>query len=189
MAKKKQETGPGTGMIVTLVFFVLATLILGVTTYMGFDGQTEPEGKAKEATDNKKKSDDLAAEERIRRNVDRVALGTAEEADHSDLAGVSGVTEAAMLDEHNRIMGKLGRAGAIPGGLQWALVNGKMPAAPRVTLPAITNDWAKSTRPRTRRPRPWPPSSSRRTTGPPPPTCGSSRTKSSTRAWPPRTSG
>ena len=39
MAKKKD--GPGTGLIITLVFFVLATLILGITTYMGITGQEE----------------------------------------------------------------------------------------------------------------------------------------------------
>ncbi|HVK11273.1 MAG TPA: hypothetical protein VM597_21060, partial [Gemmataceae bacterium] len=143
MAKKKQETGPGTGMIVTLVFFVLASLILGVTTYMGFDGQTDLENKAKEAETKMKAAQDQAAEQTARLAVGRSALGTADEADYGVVTGASGPVEAAALDEHNKITGRLGRAGALPGGaLQWALVNGKIPPAPRVTLPALVSGWA-----------------------------------------------
>ncbi|MFO0877837.1 MAG: hypothetical protein U0840_10825 [Gemmataceae bacterium] len=40
MAKKK-GSGSNLGLIITLVFFVLATVILGVTTYMGFSAQEE----------------------------------------------------------------------------------------------------------------------------------------------------
>jgi hypothetical protein len=32
--------GPSQALIIALIFFVLATIILGVTTYLGFDGQT-----------------------------------------------------------------------------------------------------------------------------------------------------
>jgi hypothetical protein len=143
MAKKKQETGPGTGMIVTLVFFVLASLILGVTTYMGFDGQTELETKTKDAEAKMKTAQDQAADQTARLAVARAALNTADEADYGVVSGASGTAEAAALDEHNKIASKLGRAGALPGGLQWALANGKIPPAPRVTLPAIVGEWAK----------------------------------------------
>src|SRR5262245_41906093 len=53
MAKRKAQepTGPGTAMILVLVFFVLATLILGVTTYLGFEGQSELQKQAKDAQD------------------------------------------------------------------------------------------------------------------------------------------
>jgi hypothetical protein len=131
-------------MIVTLVFFVLATLILGVTTYMGFDGQTELEGKAKEADDKMKAAQTQSADLMARLAVDRVALGTADEADNSTLSGLSGTPEAAALEEHNKIAGKLGRAGSLPGNaaLQWQLVGGKIPPSPRVTLPAIVQGWA-----------------------------------------------
>jgi hypothetical protein len=143
MAKKKQENGPGTGMIVTLVFFVLATLILGVTTYMGFDGQTELEGKAKEADEKAKTATTQSGDLIARLAVARSALQTADETDYGAITGASGTAEAAALDEHNKISGRLGRAGALPGGaVQWALVNGKIPPAPRVTLPAIVVGWA-----------------------------------------------
>jgi flagellar basal body-associated protein FliL len=41
MAKKKDGSGSNLGLIITLVFFVLSTVILGVTTYMGFSAQDE----------------------------------------------------------------------------------------------------------------------------------------------------
>lgn len=41
MAKKKDGSGSNLGLIITLVFFVLSTVILGVTTYMGFSAQEE----------------------------------------------------------------------------------------------------------------------------------------------------
>jgi hypothetical protein len=42
------------GLIITLVFFILMTLILGILTYLGYDGQTAKEAAAKEA-ENKRK--------------------------------------------------------------------------------------------------------------------------------------
>jgi len=151
MAKKKQETGPGTGMIVTLVFFVLASLILGVTTYMGFDGQKELEDKEATAKKEAATARDQAADERARKNVYRVALATADEGDYGELAGASGTAQTAMLDEHNKLVSKLGKnALPTPDAFQWPIMNagaapgeGKLAAAPKKTIPAITNEWAK----------------------------------------------
>src|SRR5262245_17236849 len=41
--------GPSQGLIVTLIFFILATIILGVTTWLGFSGQDELAKKKDEA--------------------------------------------------------------------------------------------------------------------------------------------
>jgi len=41
MAKKRGEGGSNLGLIITLVFFVLSTVILGVTTYIGYSGQEQ----------------------------------------------------------------------------------------------------------------------------------------------------
>ena len=49
MAKKKDGSGSNLGLIVTLVFFVLATVILGVTTYMGYSDQAKMEQARVEA--------------------------------------------------------------------------------------------------------------------------------------------
>src|SRR5262249_53862099 len=40
--------GGNTGLVVSLIFFVLATIVLGVTTYLGFYGQYEVTKKAKD---------------------------------------------------------------------------------------------------------------------------------------------
>ena len=52
MAKKKGD-GKNLGLIITLVFFVLTTVILGVTTYMGFSDQETKEAAKKEAEKQK----------------------------------------------------------------------------------------------------------------------------------------
>jgi hypothetical protein len=52
---KKRDGGSGMGVIVTLVFFVLATVILGVTTYFGFADQEANNRAKKEAVDAEKK--------------------------------------------------------------------------------------------------------------------------------------
>jgi hypothetical protein len=52
MAKKKGD-GKNLGLIITLVFFVLTTVILGVTTYMGFSDQETKEAAKKEAEKSK----------------------------------------------------------------------------------------------------------------------------------------
>jgi hypothetical protein len=56
MAKKRSAgSGSNTMLIVTLVFFVLSTVILGVTTYFGFDGKSDLEEAKKKA--DKEKTD------------------------------------------------------------------------------------------------------------------------------------
>src|SRR5690242_3973854 len=46
------------GLIITLVFFILATLILGVATYFGFAEQEKLDKAAKEAQKNEKSAKD-----------------------------------------------------------------------------------------------------------------------------------
>jgi hypothetical protein len=59
MAKKKGE-GSNLGLIITLVFFVLSTVILGVTTYMGFSAQEEKDKAVKKMSDEKNVADNDA---------------------------------------------------------------------------------------------------------------------------------
>ena len=56
MAKSPKESN--TGLVVTLVFFILSTLGLGVSTYMGFAEQKKNLDAAKDAETKKKDSDD-----------------------------------------------------------------------------------------------------------------------------------
>src|SRR4051812_49806143 len=115
MAKKKQESGPGPFMILTLVFFILASLILGVTTYMGYKGQEELEASTKAAAEKEKAARTVAEEEQARRIILREAIGLEDPTDRENLAGLAKAQSAAILDEHKRLTDKLG-AGAFPGG-------------------------------------------------------------------------
>jgi hypothetical protein len=59
MAKRRSGGGGGSsmGLIMTLVFFILTTITLGVTTYMGYSEIKEHDTKAKEATKAKETAD------------------------------------------------------------------------------------------------------------------------------------
>lgn len=74
-AKKGGSGGSGMGLIITLIFFVLATVILGVTTYMGYDQIAEKEKATKTAQDAEKKEKDRANLNRLLYHVARTYTG------------------------------------------------------------------------------------------------------------------
>ncbi len=51
----KAKSGSSTGLIVTLVFFILATIVLGITTYTGYSDMDQYVKKAKDSDDKAKK--------------------------------------------------------------------------------------------------------------------------------------
>src|SRR5262249_20316062 len=63
------------GLIITLIFFILATIILGVTTYLGFDGQTELKKQATQAVEDKKKWENNSDWHEFEAKVYRAYLG------------------------------------------------------------------------------------------------------------------
>jgi len=152
MAKKKQESGPGPFMILTLVFFILASLILGVTTYMGYKGQEELEASTKSAAEKEKAARTVAEEEQARRIILRIANGLEDPTDRENLAGLAKAQSAAILDEHKRLTDKLGTS--LPKGqFKWDLVadlggggdaSSKPSPAPTNTIPAIVKLHAKT---------------------------------------------
>ncbi len=157
MAKKKKESGPGVFLIMTLVFFVLAAVVLGVTTYLGFEDAGQQAEAAKKATADKDAAVKQANEQTIRRNINRIAMGTQDPEDQTDVSGAAKEHAAAILEEHKRITDKLG-ANAFPtrDAFLWPLVvelakkdagnidtDPKPSPSPNRTLPGITKDWAK----------------------------------------------
>lgn len=144
MAKKKKETGPGVFLILTLVFFVLASVVLGVTTYLGFEDAAQQAGVAKTATDDKNIAVKNAAEQTTRRNFLRIAVGVQDPEDQTDLAGAAKDHSIAILEEHDRLTKKLG-ANAFPTANAWTWpLDKEMPVpAPNQTIPAIAKLWAK----------------------------------------------
>lgn len=155
MAKKKQE-GPGVFMILALVFFVLTSIILGVTTYLGFKDADQAEKLAKDAGDKQKAAEKNAAEATAQRDVNRIAMGTEDPDDRKNLSGAAKEHKDAILLEHKRILDKLGTANAFPtpGAFQWPLMaalqkgeaggDTEPSPAPNKPLPAIVQQWAKN---------------------------------------------
>jgi len=155
MAKKKKETGPGVFLILTLVFFVLASVVLGVTTYLGFEDAAQQAGVATTAQKDKDVAVKNAAEQTIRRNMNRIAMGTQDPEDQTDISGAAKEHSVAILEEYDRITKKLG-ANAFPtkDAFTWPLVaelakggnvdgDSKPSPSPNRTIPGITKEWAK----------------------------------------------
>ena len=89
MAASKRGGGGGsnTGLIVTLVFFVLATVILGVMTYLGFDGQKRFETAKNESEKKLKSMEDDRNWQRFQARVYRHYIGKSpKNLDAKDLA-------------------------------------------------------------------------------------------------------
>ncbi|HEX4591492.1 MAG TPA: hypothetical protein VH120_16265, partial [Gemmataceae bacterium] len=83
----------------TLVFFVIATIALGVTTYMGYGGKAEADKQAKAADDKaageKKKADEAEA----RRLALKVAVGTADGGERARFGGLKGTYASAIAGD------------------------------------------------------------------------------------------
>jgi len=106
MAKKARPASPrpasggggdsNTGLIVTLVFFVLATLTLGVFTYFGYDGQIKLAENEKKAKAEAAKASKERDEERTRRLVYAIAAGADQTGDQQALNQLKAGNKAAF---------------------------------------------------------------------------------------------
>jgi hypothetical protein len=105
MAKRKGSDGESkTGLIVSLVFFVLTSIILGVMAYSGFAGQTELMDQAKKAKADEKAAKLSRDEMQSRLLALRVAIGIdrteGENSDQKTLTGlrqqVASINQAAQ---------------------------------------------------------------------------------------------
>lgn len=87
MAKSRSDSRSNDGsesktpLIVALVFFVLATVILGVTTYLGFSGESEARDAAKAAEEKERTAQTAADKAKEGMAMFKVVLGTANDAD------------------------------------------------------------------------------------------------------------
>jgi hypothetical protein len=89
MAKKTSApSDSNTGLIVTLVLFVVATLTLGVFTYLGYSGQTELVEKEKKAQGEVKAAKKALDEETLRRLIIAIATGNEQPGDQQRLNGL-----------------------------------------------------------------------------------------------------
>lgn len=112
MAKKK--SGNNMGLILTLVFFVIATFATGLVAYFGYEEIETHKGKAVEA---KKKEDAMALqyrEERVRKAMLRIAIGSEEPGDRVLIVQELGPLQGPIKDEHDRIRRSMGDNKNIP---------------------------------------------------------------------------
>jgi len=74
MAKKKAG-GTSIGLIMTLIFFILATFITGTVAYFGYADQKQFQDEAEKAKTGMKDMEKRYREERVRKIVLRIAMG------------------------------------------------------------------------------------------------------------------
>jgi hypothetical protein len=110
---KKTKSGPSVGLIVTLVFFVLATLVAGTMAYLAQEDIKAAENKAAEATKKLKDMDDQRRDERIRKVIDRIALGIEDpEKDRTLLVQELDALRVTIGEEYDRIKNSMDKNGA-----------------------------------------------------------------------------
>src|SRR5205823_4448826 len=84
----RPESGESnTGMVVSLVLFILLTIGLGVTTYLGYSGKSEAEGKISQAEQKAAAAEKAKNEEAAVKATLRIALGVDAEPDRTLFGG------------------------------------------------------------------------------------------------------
>lgn len=105
MAKK--ETGPSNGLIITLVFFVLATFIAGTVAYFGYAEVEDYKKKAAEAEKKAKEMEAYGQDQEARRLLLRIAFGNARGDDRDDFKHLVDNGRAAAAMEEFKDLGNL----------------------------------------------------------------------------------
>ncbi|HEY8504020.1 MAG TPA: hypothetical protein VIL46_05520, partial [Gemmataceae bacterium] len=133
MAKKREEpNGKNTGLIVTLVIFILLTLLLGTLTYFGYSGQAQLETKAKDAEKARADAQQKLEEERVRSGVLAVALGIPPSDNPADLQGLWRLRSNVAQEEYQKIVQKL--QGLPESDFAWPLLDQDPAPTPTNTL-------------------------------------------------------
>ncbi|HEY1380028.1 MAG TPA: hypothetical protein VGF55_24710 [Gemmataceae bacterium] len=96
-----------TGLIVTLVFFILTTIGFGVWTYMAYSAKADAVKDAKAAADKASASDKKAEEAEARRLGLKVAAGVADPAERARFAALKGSHAAAVDGDVGALYGQL----------------------------------------------------------------------------------
>jgi hypothetical protein len=102
MAKKSSRDSSessNTGLIVTLVFFILATIGLGVGTYMGYGAKTDAVKETKTAAEKATASDKKAEEAEARRIAVKIAAGVADAGERSRFGTLKGTNSGPIAGD------------------------------------------------------------------------------------------
>jgi hypothetical protein len=88
-----------TGMVVSLVLFIILTIGLGVTTYLGYSGKSEAEGRISQAESKAAAETKKAQEEEALKATLRIALGADTDADRQTFSGRKSANEAKIKEQ------------------------------------------------------------------------------------------
>lgn len=124
MAKKKKKAG-GTsiGLILVLIFFVLATFSCGTFAYLAVSEQEQFKKQAKEAKDELQKSQTQVREERIRKILLRTSYGIETPEDRVTLVIEMENFKPQVMDEYDTLL--LGLKDKTPEPFLWPLLTTK----------------------------------------------------------------
>jgi hypothetical protein len=103
MAKKKSG-GTSIGLILTLIFFILATFITGTVAYFGYSEQDQFKKSAEDAKKQQKTAEDQMREARVRTLVYRIAIGAADDADRVLLVSELDALRPQIKEEYDRFL-------------------------------------------------------------------------------------
>jgi hypothetical protein len=140
MAKK--ATGPSTGLIVTLIFFILATFLAGTVAYFGYAEVKDAENKAKEAKKAEDAAKAQAQDQEIKRLALRIAMGidTPDDRQNFQYLADTGKRGPAAMEEAKEIASKLKLGGT---NFVWPSTNDKPDPVPAQTVPQIVNTYSQ----------------------------------------------
>jgi hypothetical protein len=102
MARKK-SSGSNIGLILTLIFFVLATFITGTVAYFGYDEVEGLKAKAEQAKKAQLAAEAQYKEERVRKVLLRIALGVEDKEDRQLLVQELDPLRITVKNEYDRV--------------------------------------------------------------------------------------
>ncbi len=123
MAKKKKSGGTSIGLILVLIFFVLATFICGTVAYFGYSEQDQFKKQAKEAKDELQKVQTQYREERVRKILLKTSYGVETPEERVTLVSEMPNFQPQIMDEYDTLL--LGMKEKTPEPFLWELLNNK----------------------------------------------------------------
>ena len=142
----KREPSASMFQILTLVFFILTTLVLGALAWIGYSDQKQYQDAAQAATKKESEMKLSRNEERARKVILRVALGIATEDDLKEFAGIEPSLVEKQRDELARINKGIGDYAAYPVKFRWNVAGDGPAPAPDQPVLGIIAEYAQVAR-------------------------------------------
>jgi len=137
---KKPANETKLGMLLTLIFFILATFITGTLAYFGYseqDAMIKSEAKAKTDVNEKNK---ILEKERVRKILLRIGLGIGDKADQDDFAGLVSQHPDAVGEEYAKILAGL-KTLTDSKDFEWRILGNEPAPRPTKTMLDLVNSY------------------------------------------------